>query len=193
MVGTLDACRRIKLPPPTCEDRTELVDQCQSLFEGRVVAVDGGTRAWKPTEGFAPRVAERIAECIARESQKPHGCEDPYKKVSACVRRAVAEVCIDPAMLARCDTILAACAAANAKPTYTRERCAQVLSSLIGTDRHMAEMTLGPWMKQEVERTQKQLDDELGIDAGPPDIIWLKELDELWPPCTGVRAVPWGG
>lgn len=76
-----------------------------------------------PGTGFRSAVASRIAECLAAPGYDGH-IEACVKPLETCVRKAVAQACIDDDALATCKQELSTCS------EDLQQLCAKLLSSL---------------------------------------------------------------
>jgi len=133
-VGTLVACANWKIDP-TCESADSARDDCTTLIE-----MGGGRRNKAPggePEGFQPRVAERIAQCMtAKPLTRATGCKRP--DMHKCIREAVDTVCVHPDMTQACETIVAECNQRGRKPTFSVAQCARIATSTRGPLRDWA-------------------------------------------------------
>jgi hypothetical protein len=106
------ACDAWKIDP-TCESTS--THDCSSLGD--------------PIEGFKPKIGERIAACaVKRPVTRGTGCKAP--DWHRCIRDAVDTACIEPAMTAECERIVAGCKKRGAQTTFSVEQCAKIASSM---------------------------------------------------------------
>lgn len=101
---------------PTCESGDTEKDQCKSLWGSR-------------QKSFKPKVAENIVDCmVKRPYTKATGCR--HVDMHKCIRDAVDKACVEPAMTAECERIVAKCRARRVPLTFTVEQCAKIASSM---------------------------------------------------------------
>lgn len=118
------SCASVKIGRgPSCEG---FADECADTVKGGM--------------GFRPRVAEAITTCWSKRGQA--ACSAGPK--IACIKEAVKQACPDPAVVPKCQSILASCTAAHKKTKFTLDQCVQILSSVTGRDRTDAESAMAP-------------------------------------------------
>jgi hypothetical protein len=123
-VGTV-ACphlRALHLGGPACEG---VLGTCALLADGSI---------------YRRRAAETAAACLDRLGRRV--CDITARK--KCYEEGIRASCPEPKYEAACEATMARCQDAHIRPTYTRDECVQVMSSLRGGDRDWALGAMGP-------------------------------------------------
>ena len=114
--------RALHLGGPACEG---VLGTCDLLAGGSI---------------YRRRAAETAAACLDRIGRR--ACDITARK--KCYEEGIRASCPEPRFESACEAAMARCEEAHVRPTYTKEECVQVLSSLTGGDRDWARGAMGP-------------------------------------------------
>lgn len=129
--ANLAICRQLS---PACEG---MIEECLALSAPADPSGEGSSG-----QGFRPRVAEEIAACW-NGAVRPPRCRTAA--LGNCVKLAVLRSAVEPTTEPLCDSILKECRQAGKKPTWTKDVCAHILSSMMmGRPQSEAQHMLGP-------------------------------------------------
>jgi hypothetical protein len=120
VAGAIGDCSRLRAPGPQCESFQDTKDAC-TLY----------------STALQPRVAQKAVACILSKSGQRGVCD--FRLTDTCIRAAVVDACIDPAVDATCTAIAANCGRGR-RPLaggrmITKESCMHALSAVSGTNR----------------------------------------------------------